>query len=256
MNGQTPPSLPRTGVRLFVLFGSALFPLFAPPSTSTAILPTPSSAEYPSGDTVEHHARRISTAAAETLTFPTGDDPRRPLMVLDQRLEDRIRAMAARSTKFSHALETLRDHRFPVLVGSIVQVEEKLPELREYGFDGAGAAWIFSDSLGRPAAAAVTVNLPKLVIRNRLLGGDPARLHRMIDLHLAHEIYAHLVPIVATGDPDHPCRFDPDPQAPPDVQLESCVMRREAEILSELGYEPRESYRWDFWEEKIDPAGG
>lgn len=207
-------------------------------------------------DTLDVHVTEIPRAAEEMLTFPTPDDPRRPLMVLDPRLENRIRTMAARSLEFSEALETLRDHRFPLLVGSIAQVEEVLPELRRYRFDGAGAAWIFSDRLGRPVAAAVTLNLPKIIIRNRVLGEDPGRLRRMIDLHLAHEIFAHLTPVVATGDLDHPCRFDPDPNAPPAVQRRSCVMRREAEVLADLGYEPRESYLWDYWEEELDPSGG
>lgn len=256
MTGLQERSLHRTGTTLFVPLASAALGSGAPAPAATATPRASPPAVSAPGDTREIHVTEVSRAALETLTFPRPEDPRRPIMVLDRRLEERIGAMAARSPESGRALETLRDHRFPVMVGSIVQVEEELPELRRFGFDGAGATWIFTDGRGRPVAAAVTVNLPKLVVRNRVLGADAGRLRRLIDLHLAHEIYAHLVPVVATGDPDrHPCRFDPDPDAPPAVQRRSCVMRREAEVLADLGYEPRASYLWDYRDEELEPGG-
>lgn len=207
-------------------------------------------------DTVDDHIVEISRAGPVTVEFPEPSNPDRPLMVLDERLEERIVAMGERSGKWARGLETIREHRFPVLVGSVVQIEEEIPFLERFRYDGWGAAWIFSDDDGRPAAAAVVINLPKLIIRNRVAGGDDTQLERMLELHLAHELYGHVVPLVESGDLDHPCRFDPDPDAPPTVQMETCVMERERELLADLGYEPRRSYRWDYWNEEIDRPGG
>lgn len=206
-------------------------------------------------DTVDVHVRKIFRTGDTTVTFPTFGDPDRPLVVLDPRLRERIVAMAERSTRWLEGLLTLRTRRFPVLVGSVVQLEEELPTLKRFRYDGAAGAWIFSDRHGRPMAAAVAVNLPKLVVRNRVLGGDPERLDRMIELHLAHEIYGHVVPVAASADLTHPCVSDPPPGAAPELQAQSCVMEREAEVLVDLGYEPRESYRWSYWEEAVGPIG-
>lgn len=207
-------------------------------------------------DTVEAHIVELARTRPATVEFPEPTNPDRPVMVLDERLEERIAAMGARSEKWAQGLETIRKHRFPVLVGSIVQVEEEIPFLERFRYDGWGAAWIFSDDDGRPAAAAVMINLPKLIIRNRVTGGDDTQLARMLEMHLAHELYGHVVPLVASGDMDHPCRFDPDPDAPPTVQMEACVMERERELLADLGYEPRQSYTWDYWNEEIIRPGG
>lgn len=211
--------------------------------------PAVSSAEP---DTTDASGARTIPLGNRTLTIPTPEDPDRPLMILNARLEERIRDMAHRSPKWARALEALRRERFTVLVGSITEVEAVLPELVRYRFDGAGAAWIFTDHADRPAAAAVTLNLPMLAIRNRITGGDARQLRRMVELHLAHEIYGHLVPVVRSGTVDHPCSDDPDPASPAAVQLQACVMERESEILTDLGYEPRDSYRWDFWSERIE----
>lgn len=244
--------------------GARLRRHLAVPAAFAAVLvglgnPVPSSssrapAGTTSADTLEARLVGVREPSPVTVTFPTPEDPDRPLMVLDGRLEERVVEMAARSRRWREGLNTLRGNRFPVLVGSIVQVEEHLPTLRRIGYDGPAAAWIFTRGDDRPVAAAVTINLPKLVIRNRVLGGDAARLERMLDLHLAHEVYGHLVPIVESGGLDHPCYSDPDADAPPDVQMRSCVMRRESRLLEDLGYEPRESYRWDYWDEAVVPA--
>lgn len=223
---------------------AAAFPLTAAASPVPRIHGTP--------DTTDAADVRTVPLEGPTLTFPTPEDPDRPVMVLDESLEDRMRAMADRSPRWTAALGTVRRERFPVLVGSITQVEAVLPELERYRFDGAGATWIFTDDRDRPVAAAVTLNLPKLVIRNRLTGGDAEQLRRMLELHLAHEIYGHLLPIVRSGELDHPCAADPDPAASAAAQRASCVMERESEILRDLGYEPRESYHWQFWEEQIE----
>lgn len=228
--------------------GAALPPVPTGPATGTTGAPGPGTAR----DTTDAGDVRIVSLEDPTLTFPAPEDPDRPVMVLDERLEDRIRAMADRSPRWTAALETLRRERFPVLVGSITQVEAVLPELERYRFDGAGATWIFTDDGDRPVAAAVTLNLPKLVIRNRITGGEAERLRRMVELHLAHELYGHLLPIVRSRELDHPCGDDPDPAAAAAVQLASCVMDRESEILRDLGYEPRESYQWQFWNERIE----
>lgn len=206
-------------------------------------------------DTTDASGVRAVPLDDGTLTFPAPEDPDRPLMVLNQRLEDRIRAMAARSEKWADALRTLREHQFPVLVGSITQVETVVPELERYRFDGAGAAWLFTDGRDRPAAAAVTINLPKLVIRNRITGGDAEQMRRILELHLAHELYGHVIPIVESGNLRHPCADDPDPRAPSWEQLRSCVMEREKEVMVDLGYEPRDSYHWHFWNERIEQPG-
>lgn len=206
-------------------------------------------------DTVEDHIVELSRTGPVTLEFPEPSNSDRPLMVLDERLEERIVAMGERSEKWARGLETIREHRFPVLVGSIVQIEEEIPFLKRFRYDGWGAVWIFSDD-GGPAAAAVMINLPKLIIRNRVAGGEDTQLKRMLEMHLAHELYGHVVPLVASGDLDHPCRFDPDPDAPPTVQMETCVMERERELLADLGYEPRQSYTWDYWNEDISRPGG
>lgn len=232
---------------------AALPPVPTGPATGTADAPGSGTAH----DTTDAADVRTVPLEDPTLTFPTPEDPDRPVMVLDDGLEDRMRAMADRSPRWAAALGTLRRERFPVLVGSITQVEAILPELERYRFDGMGATWIFADDGDRPVAAAVTLNLPKLVIRNRLTGGDAEQLRRMLELHLAHEIYGHLLPIVRSRELDHPCAADPDPAAPVAVQLASCVMERESEILRDLGYEPREAYHWHFWDERIelsDPA--
>ncbi len=204
-------------------------------------------------DTVEVPPEEALLPKVMTANFPGPTDPERPLMVLDPRLEERIVAMAERSIRWLEGLLTFRAEQFPVLVGTIVQVEERLPALGRYRYDAAAGTWIFSDRHGRPVAAAVAINLPKLVLRNRVLGLGAASLHRMIELHLAHEIYGHLVPIVESGDLEHPCRFDPAPDASTPVQMESCVMNRESDLLADLGYQPREAYRWHFWEEAITP---
>lgn len=207
-----------------------------------------------SADTLEitDVSRRRPTGLV--VSFPEPEDLDRPLMVLDPRLEDRILSMAQRSPLWRQALLAIREQRFPVLVGSIVQVEERLPALRRLRFDGAAAVWLFTDPGGRAVAAAVTVNIPKLVIRNRILEGDGASLQRMLELHLAHEMYGHLVPVVESGDPNHPCGTDPARDAPPAAQVESCVMQRESRLLEDLGYHPRESYLWDYWGEPVVPA--
>lgn len=203
-------------------------------------------------DNIEESSRNVRSMEGRTMVFPLPDSPDRPLMVLDSRLADRMADMARRSRKWRVALETIRAKRFPVLVGTIIQVERKLPALEEYGFDGPAATWFFSDDRGRPVAAAVTVNLPKLVIRSRVLGDDGVRLRRMLELHLTHEIYGHLTPVVETGNLDHPCRLDPSPEAPEEDQRRSCVMRREGELLLDLGYEPRDTYLWNYWEDRIE----
>jgi hypothetical protein len=176
-------------------------------------------------------------------------------MVLDARLQQRIRSMAERSALWRDAMRTIRNRRFPVLVGSIVQVEDRLPALERFRYDGAAGVWIFIGDEGRAAAAAVMVNLPMLVIRNRVLENDDASLEQMLELHLAHEIYGHLVPVVESRDPAHPCAFDPDPNAPSAEQRQSCVLRRESRLLEELGYEPREGYLWNYWEDALGPSG-
>ncbi|MFW6193663.1 MAG: hypothetical protein ACOC83_09285, partial [Gemmatimonadota bacterium] len=209
----------------------------------------------PARDTTDAPDVRTVSLDDGTVTFPTPEDPDRPLVVLNRRLEDRIRDMAARSGTWADALRTLREHQFPVLVGSITEVEAEVPGLERYRFDGAGAAWFFADGRDRPVAAAVTINLPKLVIRNRVTGGDAEQMRRMLELHLAHELYGHVVPVVASGTLDHPCADDPDPSAPTREQLGSCVMQREKEVLLDLGYEVRGSYRWDFWGERIERLG-
>lgn len=206
-------------------------------------------------DTAEEGPGHVRSVDGEKLVFPLPASPDRPLMVLDSLLADRIESMARRSRKWREALRALRARRFPVLVGTVVQVERELPALEDYAFDGPAAAWIFSDDRDRPVAAAVTVNLPMLIIRSRILGDDGVRLRRMLELHLAHEIYGHLAPIVATGDPDHPCRLDPSPADPAAEQRRSCVMRRESQLLEELGYEPRDTYLWDYWEDRIERRG-
>lgn len=236
-------------------------PPVPPPPTaaveSTAVPPLPVGAEdaaHRDGapDTTDAGDVRTLTLEGDRITFPAPERPDRPLMVLDPRLAERIRGMALRSPKWAEALAALRRERFPVLVGSITQVETVLPVLERYRFDGAGAAWIFTDYGDRPVAAAVTLNLPKLVIRNRLTGGGTEHLRRMLELHLAHEIYGHLLPIVRSRDLAHPCAADPDPAASEAVQRASCVMERESEILRDLGYVPRASYQWHFWDEQIE----
>lgn len=221
--------------------------------------PVPGPLSAPAGrhpaDTVDVLVPDIFRTGDTKVTFPTSADPDRPLVVLDPRLRERIVAMAERSTRWLEGLLTLRTRRFPVLVGTVVQLEEELPTLKRFRYDGAAAAWIFSDGRGRPVAAAVAVNLPMLVVRNRVLGGDPERLDRMIELHLAHEIYSHVVPVAASADLTHPCVSDPPPGAAPELQAESCVMKREAEVLVDLGYDPRQSYRWNYWEEAVEPMG-
>jgi hypothetical protein len=217
--------------------------------TPTPIHPHGAPTAADTTDESPEHVRRVSGA---TLVFPLPDRLDRPLVVLDDRLADRVADMARRSRKWREALDIIRRKRFPVLVGDVVQVERMLPGLDSYAFDGPAAAWIFSDERGRPVAAAVTVNLPMLVIRSRVLGDEGTRLHRMLDLHLVHEIYGHLAPIVATGNADHPCSLDPSPAAAAAEQRQSCVMRRECELLLELGYEPRDTYLWDYWKERVE----
>lgn len=242
------------GVAALLLPAAAALPLrgaVVPPVPE----PLPAPAGRNPGDTVDVHFPQIVRAGETTATFPTSGDPDRPLVVLDPRLRERIVAMAERSTRWLEGLLTLRTRRFPVLVGTVVQLEEELPALKRYRYDGAAAAWIFSDVRGRPVAAAVAVNLPMLVVRNRALGGDRKRLDRMIELHLAHEIYGHVIPVAASADLTHPCASDPPPEAPSQLQAESCVMEREGEVLLQLGFEPRESYRWDYCEKVFEPVG-
>lgn len=242
--------------------GPAAGPLPVPPPPTAAVESTAAS-PFPAGtddavrrhdppDTTDTGDVRTLTLEGDRITFPAPEEPDRPLMVLDPRLAERIGGMALRSPKWAEALAALRRERFPVLVGSITQVEEVLPGLRRYRFDGAGAAWLFADGRGRPVAAAVTLNLPKLVIRNRITGGETGHLRRMLELHLAHELYGHVLPVATSRDLGHPCADDPDPHAPPRVQRRSCVMEREAEILRDLGYVPRASYQWHFWDERIE----
>lgn len=209
----------------------------------------------PATDTTDANAVRMVAHDGPTLMFPLPEDPDRPVLVLDDRLGERMRTMAARSRLWARALETLRRERFPVIVGSITQVEDLLPELARYRLDRAGAVWIFTRGGAGPVAAAVTLNLPKLVIRNRITSGDPEQLRRMLEFHLAHEIYGHLLPVVRSRKLDHPCSADPRTTAPAPEQLRSCVMKREREILVDLGYEPRDAYTWDYWTDRIERLG-
>lgn len=208
-------------------------------------------AASPVADTVEETGRHLTRMQGGATVFPLPESPARPLLVLDPRLADRIADMERRSPKWRKALQGIREKEIPVLVGTIVQVEQWLPVLRQHAFDGAAATWIFSDEDGRPFGAAVAVNLPMLIVRSRVLEGDGVQLRRMLDVHLAHEIYGHLTPVVTSEDPDHPCRLDPDRSAPPGEQRRSCVMRRENQLMVELGYEPRDTYLWDYWDEWI-----
>ena len=240
---------------LLLLLGAAV----AAPvgAAASAVLPRRATGPGAGGpeDTVEVRPPAVLGPADGALALPTSGDPGRPLVVLDPRLRERIVAMAERSTRWLAGLLTLRARRFPVLVGTITQLEEELPVLQRFRYDGAAATWIVDDGSGRPAGAAVAVNLPMLVIRNRALGGDEARLARMVDLHLAHEIYGHVVPVAASGNLESACLADPDPGAPPDAQTGSCVMEREAELLRDLGYRPRGTYGWRYWDRVVEPAG-
>lgn len=240
---------------LLLLLGAAV----AAPAGAAASAGPPRPATGPGAggpdDTVEVRPPAVLRPADDALTLPTSGDPDRPLVVLDPRLRERIVAMAERSTRWLAGLLTLRARRFPVLVGTITQLEEELPVLKRFRYDGAAATWIVADGNGRPAGAAVAVNLPMLVIRNRVVGGDGARLDRMVDLHLAHELYGHVVPVAASGNLEDACLADPDPDAPPDVQTSSCVMEREAELLQDLGYRPRRTYRWRYWDRVVEPLG-
>lgn len=258
MSWRSVPALPCPAVLLapvllpLALLASVLGAAEPPPGVAPGGRPAAASA---TPDTFRVILASARGPAAPVVSFPEPEDPGRPLMVLDADLEESIRSMAGRSPLWLEALRTIGRRRFPVLVGSVVQVEERLPALKRYRFNGAAAVWYFADRGGRAVAAAVMINLPKLAVRNMVTRGDEASLRRLVELHLAHEVYGHLLPVVESGDPAHPCARDPSEDDPPSAQMASCVMRRESRLLEDLGYEPRRSYLWNYWDEAIEGTG-
>ncbi len=182
-------------------------------------------------------------ASPDRFALPSGSG----FHVLHPYLDQRIRVIEARSERFHAALDELRRGDLVVYVATpgllahlplnqlLVSrnMRQRLGEFRVIPDEATGTVdtLLVVVDLERIAQLA---HRPLLDSRSRF----SARLDRLTDAILIHEIWGHLVPVATAGNSAATCA-DPAPGQP---DLESCVMRRENDLRAELGWEIRRAY--------------
>lgn len=189
------------------------------------------------------------------VTFTMPEEAQQSVHVMDEELLQHINRMRQESPSFREGFEQLLETGIPVIVGTPAQVEQQVPALRQAYEGMPGKAYWFETPTGKPAAVAVMINKNKIKLHHKVDKDPPEELVRDLSAVLAHEIHGHVVPIAVGHSFDHECLDDPKPGSPD--QANACVMQREAEVLGELGMEPRATYTWTWVKQEPDaqPSG-
>jgi hypothetical protein len=178
------------------------------------------------------------------------------LHVLDGYLASRLASLEARAPSLGAALDSVRRGRLIVRLGTPEQTTRVEPwagaRLRPARLAQLVAR--FDTLTGAVHAIVVQVDL-NAIARHRLREIPPpaawfsraqrqARFDRVVDDILIHEVWGHLVPLVLAGSMSGACR---DPVAG-EADVNSCVLKRENALRTELGRELRRTYAMaDLW---------
>lgn len=173
--------------------------------------------------------------------------------ILDAYLAERIQLLERRSPRFREGMEELREADVPIYIGTPEQIAAVLHRPWLASRTHAGSIGQF-EVLARAeqrgwAGLVVRVDLAGMADIDRRSGLRVLSLPRSrrrlrerfdtgVDAVLVHEIWGHMLPVVQAGSMEGWCA---DP-APGQADQDACVMRREAEIRTELGLRPRERY--------------
>jgi hypothetical protein len=178
------------------------------------------------------------------------DEPRSGAVeILDAYLRARIKGLEKHSPRFYAAMERARLGNIPVIIGSPVQVHERVAARAGLSerLDGqrVGEFVVRRTEAGRAEIEFIAIRIDVARVRRgagwrALLGAAAQRrwFDANIDAILIHEIWGHLVPVIEAGDLTGNC---PDPRAGESAGS-SCVMQRENDLRTELGLKPRRSY--------------
>jgi hypothetical protein len=152
------------------------------------------------------------------------------IQVVDSLLAARIDELRASAPSFATAWDQLERSRVPIVIGTRAQLEEILPAdvRRSNGWAGMSVAWNgpYTRSLDR---AAVAVRVDWLRQLHQTYHTPPGAFEEALDGLIIHEVYGHLVPVVAARDAGKQCA---DPRGRQRL-AESCVGKREQFLKAE-----------------------
>jgi hypothetical protein len=188
-------------------------------------------------------------------TWPPPSRPRVPgaaeqQQVLDEYLAQRIRTLRLGSPAFRAAFDSIGKRGLPIMIGTADQVMAVAPwAVSMTGSDRLAQLCARFDTIsGAISAIVIQVDVKKAARHMWREVPPPSvwfsararreRLDRFIEDLLIHELWGHLVPLAASGNMASSCK---DP-LPGQEDLDSCVMRRENQMRTELGRTARTSY--------------
>jgi hypothetical protein len=187
------------------------------------------------------HVRPSSAQAP--LPISTLEIERSPLVTDDRTLQASLERLSARSSIWRDALGLVHQTGRRALVVTpdrVRMIDPKNGEAQPFDPHQLAETIPLHDHQSRVDVVVVVVNL-RLLRDLHWARGPFLDLERDLDRILAHEIYAHAVPYLLAGTMSGQCA---DPR-PGERAAESCAIRRENEIRSELGLGTRTEYGLD-----------
>lgn len=164
------------------------------------------------------------------------------IIILDRQIADAIQRLTTRSALFNTAWQEIRESNLPLIIGTPDQLQNLVPDPLAYQLlDRYGAsAFAHDDMSGFVTSAVVSIDVAK-IFSYGLERGNSLLARDALDIILIHEIYGHVAPVAKTRQIGSLCP-DPEPGQP---YANSCVGRREREVLIELGRRARSGYPLD-----------